>query len=159
MSDAFNGEDEVQHADHPSLRMLNLADQNNETGDSTDCPSKAPYIWAASSPSTMSARGNGSFSTKFPAAVCYYMARELLKADPTVPVGIITAAVSGSPIELWMPAEAILDGTPEEYGGNGTCGGAVTHPPHPPKSPRTTACPAGGVDKSGRCAQSVVSIV
>jgi sialate O-acetylesterase len=46
-----------------------------------------------------------------------------------------------------MPAEAMLDGTPSYFGGNGSCGGTIT-PPHAP-SPRSTSCPKGGLAKSG----------
>jgi hypothetical protein len=40
-----------------------------------------------------------------------------------VPIGLITAAWSGSSIESWMTDAAVRDGTPASLGGNGTCGG------------------------------------
>ena len=104
MADAFNGSAEREASGYPSLRMLNLADRpwgptspagKNDTA--SDCPSKAPYIWAPSKPSTITPRsgsahrlGDGptDFSDKYPAAVCWFSARELVRAQPSVPVGI-----------------------------------------------------------------------
>jgi sialate O-acetylesterase len=164
MADAFNGTAEREASSFPTLRMLNLADRpwpvpagKNDTA--SDCPSKAPYIWAASKPSTITPRsgselGDGptDFSNKYPAAVCWYSARELVRAQPGVPIGIISASKSGSAIELWMPEAAILDGTPAVYGGNGSCGDAVA--PVPARRPTLqpadgSSCPRGGLAKSG----------
>ena len=44
---------------------------------------------------------------------------------PAVPIGLITAAWSGSAIESWMTPDMVQDGTPAALGGNGTCGGTV----------------------------------
>lgn len=50
VADAFYGDAERNASSHPSLRMLNLADVAVKDVDATDCPSKAPYTWAASAP-------------------------------------------------------------------------------------------------------------
>jgi sialate O-acetylesterase len=39
--------------------------------------------------------------------VAYYFAKRLLEADPTVPIGLIIAAVGGTRIETWMSDEAL----------------------------------------------------
>jgi sialate O-acetylesterase len=39
--------------------------------------------------------------------VAYYFAKRLLEADPTVPIGLIIAAVGGTRIEQWMSDEAL----------------------------------------------------
>ena len=89
---------------------------------------------------------------RYPSAACFYAVRELLRNPPSggregitsavsqnsFPIGIITAAVGGTPIEKWMAASAILDGTPASLGGNGTCGGTVMR-----KSDRIIASPPG----------------
>ena len=170
MADVFNGTAEREASSFPNLRMLNFVDVATEAPQ-TDCESKAPYIWAASKPSTISPRSaatdpdKGGFATKFPSAVCWFAARDLLRADPATPIGIITAAKSGSSIECWMPPAAMRDGIPTSLGGNGTCGGTL-----PCKGGAGTcggsgvgdgdggdggeappACPAGGIsDKQGR---------
>lgn len=198
MADAFNGASErADHADFPQLRMLTLKTVQ-AASDAQDVPSLAPYVWAPSSESTISARStDGSFGTpyvmlfvhvinqllldgclssrsrhlfhphtdvllphsarnllkliltgwtgldrpcRYPSAACFYAVRELLRNPPSsggqqgaptadsqnaFPIGIITAAVGGTPIEKWMAAPAILDGTPASLGGNGSCGGTV----------------------------------
>ena len=151
MANAFYGDDErSHHADIPELRMLTL-NRAQASSDAQDAHSLAPYVWAPSSPATISPRVSGSFGTPYPSAACFYAARELWRTPPTpattsitndsvggtshdhhqegqekIPMGIITVAVGGTPIELWMPPAAILDGTPASLGGNGTCGGATT---------------------------------
>jgi len=137
VTDAFYGNEEQMASNHPNLRLLNLADTPTKTP-AEDCTSKASYIWAPSSPSAMSQRNNsepvggepvpGGFGVDFPSAVCYFSARDILLSNPNVPIGIITAAKSGSPIESWMPPVALDDGTPSVYGGNGSCGGTVVPP-------------------------------
>jgi sialate O-acetylesterase len=39
--------------------------------------------------------------------VAYYFAKRLLQADPTVPIGLVIAAVGGTRIEQWMSDEAL----------------------------------------------------
>jgi len=129
MADAFNGADEREHhADFPELRLLTLA-TTTAPSDATDVKSLAPYTWAPSSMATISPRTtDGTFGVPYPAAVCFYAVRELLRSPPSnesAPIGIITAAVGGTPIEKWMSAEAMVDGTPASLGGNGSCGGTV----------------------------------
>lgn len=162
MANAFNGSAERAASAFANLRILDFTDRpwpvpsGRPNSSATDCPSKAPYEWAASSPATITKRlaagATPAFGVKYPPAVCFYAARELLKRNPSVPIGIIGASKSGSAIESWMPEEAMLDGTPGVYGGNGTCGGSV--PPPPPGTPSTrnmstAACPRGGLAKSG----------
>lgn len=169
MADAFNGTSERESSNLANLRMLNLADRpwpvptGGRNSSATDCPSKAPYVWAASEPSTISPRnssivrttlqerqkdGPTDFSNKYPAAVCWFAARDLLSARPSIPIGIISAAKSGSSIECWMPKQAMLDGTPHVFGGNGTCGGAIVAAPRPVTT-ANSSCPRGGLSKSG----------
>ena len=165
MADAFNGTAERAASSYPTLRMLDLADRpwpvpspsKNDTAH--DCPSKAPYIWAASKPSTITPRSSSTttrvgdgptdFADKYPAAVCWFTARELVRAAPSVPIGIISASKSGSAIESWMPEAAILDGTPEVYGGNGSCGGTVPASAPQPPANGSASCPRNGLRKSG----------
>lgn len=162
MANAFNGSEERAASDFANLRILDFADRpwpvpsGGVNSSATDCPSKAPYEWAPSSPATITKRlpsgATPAFSVKYPPAVCFFAARELLQRSPGVPIGIIGASKSGSAIEMWMPEEAMLDGTPRVYGGNGTCGGAVRPPPAGTPSTRNTstaACPRGGLAKSG----------
>eukprot|EP00936_MAST-01D_sp_MAST-1D-sp1_P000925 g925.t1 len=162
MANAFNGSAERAASSVANLRILDFADRpwpvptGFANSSATDCPSKAPYAWAPASPATITERlapgATPDFGAKYPSAVCFYAARELLRRNPAVPIGIIGASKSGSAIESWMPEEAMLDGTPRVYGGNGTCGGALPPPPTGTPSTRNTstaACPKGGLAKSG----------
>ena len=181
MADAFNGTAEREASSIPNLRMLNLADRpwpvpsGRKNSSATDCPSKASYTWAASKPSTISTRNSSSssrgaggrlddgptdFSDKYPAAVCWFAARELLRVRPSVPIGIISASKSGSAIECWMPQEALIDGTPHEFGGSGTCGGTVSPPKTktlPSPTTHNQTCPRGGLVKSGAYYRGMVA--
>ena len=126
VADAFNGTSERAHGSfYPSLRMLNIADTQADTP-ASDAPSDAhEYIWAASSPSTIAPARTGDFGNAFPSAACWFAARELVRRDPQTPVGMITAARSGSTIQSWMPGPMIFDGQSPALGGNGTCGGTL----------------------------------
>jgi sialate O-acetylesterase len=46
--------------------------------------------------------------------VAYYFAKRLLEADPTVPIGLVIAAVGGTRIEQWMSDEALAAAGVEE---------------------------------------------
>lgn len=41
--------------------------------------------------------------------VAYFFGRKLRAKNPDVPVGLIVRALSGSPIEVWTPVEALMD--------------------------------------------------
>jgi len=121
-ADAENGAAEQANSDHPLLRLLTFKD-TQASKPATDCKSNAPYVWAASSPTTLS---NHKAGAAYPSAACYFAGRDILAAlNHTVPVGLITAAWSGSAIESWMTSAMVQDGTPTVLGGNGTCGGTV----------------------------------
>ena len=47
--------------------------------------------------------------------VAYYFAKRLLDADPTVPIGLIIAAVGGTRIEQWMSDEALSAAGVEKF--------------------------------------------
>lgn len=149
VADAENGAAERANSTYPGLRLLTFADTSSSSP-ARDCKSEAPYVWAASSPDALSPRTtSGSFGAAYPSAACYFAGRDiLLSQQAAVPVGLITAAWSGSPIERWMTAPMMLDGTPQQLGGNGTCGGTRAPPPGP-APPRTTKCPAGGLENAG----------
>jgi sialate O-acetylesterase len=121
VADAEDGAAEQAAAHHPLLRLLTFRD-TAASAPASDCPSAAPYTWAASSPATLSSHGKGAY----PSAACYFGGRDVLAAlNNSVPVGLITAAWSGSTIESWMTEAMVRDGTPALLGGNGTCGGTA----------------------------------
>lgn len=157
VADAENGEEERANSAHPNLRLLTFKTVASDSP-ARDCPSAAPYLWAPSSPASLSARSTtGSFGVAYPSAVCYFAGRDLLLSGGSkVPVGLITAAWSGSSIERWMTSSMLRDGTPSELGGNGTCGG-TRNPPTGPAPPRNTTCPQGGLAKGGENYQGMIS--
>lgn len=148
VSDAENGEAELANSNYPLLRILTLKDIQSSTA-ATDCATNAPYIWAPSSPDSLSPPHHGSAPPSpplnsapapsppglagerlgadlpsYPSAACWFGGRDIhVSLGKKVPIGLITAAWNGSPIESWMLPEMIADGTPDELGGSGTCGG------------------------------------
>jgi hypothetical protein len=89
MANAFNGSAERAASAFANLRILDFSDRpwpvpsGRPNSSATDCPSKAPYVWAPSSPATITRRlASGAapaFGVKYPPAVCFYAARELLE--------------------------------------------------------------------------------
>lgn len=65
--------------------------------------------WSPCTPIRAGTGGWGGFS-----AVGYYFGRELQKADPNVPIGLVQVAKGGTPLEAWISAEAVagLKGVP-----------------------------------------------
>lgn len=159
VADAINGDAERNASTFPTLRLLTFKD-TDASAPATDCPSQAPYVWARTTPEAIAPRDTThGFADPYPSAVAFFAARDLmlaLRADgagdsdnASVPIGLVTAAWSGSAIEHWMPPAMIIDGTPEALGGNGTCGGTRPPPAHPHARDNAT-CPGGGLDASGR---------
>ena len=145
VADAFDGPSERAASNYPLLRMFNVRDTST-SAPATDCPSKAPYIWAASAPATLSKSTASGMGADFPSAACWFAARDLLESNTSVPVGIITAAWSGSSIQSWMPKMMLLDGQSLALGGNGTCGGTVpAHLGPAAAKPCTDASKSGGM--------------
>lgn len=90
---SMNAEGEIRNANHPAIRMFNVA--------RASAPQPAdvlqnPGAWKIATPANV-----GDFS-----AVCYYFAREL-QPHAKVPIGLINAAWGGSTIEAWIGAEAL----------------------------------------------------
>ena len=86
---ALNAEAEIASADHPDIRLLKVPRQ----------PADEPQTgvdrqWEVCTPTTV-----GGFS-----AVGYFFGRELHRALG-VPIGLIDAAVGGTPAESWTPRE------------------------------------------------------
>jgi hypothetical protein len=120
VADAENGAAERAASTYPDLRLLTLRDAT-AAAPATDVLSSAPYTWAASAPSALSAPRAAPY---YPSAACWFAGRDvLLSQNSTVPIGLITSAWSGKPIEEWMTPPMMADGTPPSLGGNGTCGG------------------------------------
>jgi sialate O-acetylesterase len=99
---------EIPRAAHPEIRFLLTAWQTSDTPlTSVKSPIRnADPAWAQASPETV---GNLS-------AVGYWFAREINKATG-VPIGLLTAYKGGSPVEAWLPKEALLasDGGAETW--------------------------------------------
>lgn len=89
----INGwEQAVAEAAHPTLRSFIIGDRNSDEN-----AAQNPFgRWQTCSPET---------AVDFP-AIPYFFARDL-QAHLAVPVGIVTAAQGGSPIEAWMSAESL----------------------------------------------------
>ena len=89
---ALNAWNEIQSANDPQLRLLNVPHRTAMT------PQAAitELAWQPVTPASL-----GSFS-----AACYYMAKEL-RASQNVPVGAIAASWGGTQIRSWLDSAAI----------------------------------------------------
>jgi sialate O-acetylesterase len=93
LAESQNGAAEIAAASHPNIRLFKS-------------PQRSRYIpaplpegkWEVCSPETARASG---FS-----AVAYFFARKV-QAETGVPIGIVQAAVGGTPAEAWMSEEAL----------------------------------------------------
>ncbi|GAA5121066.1 sialate O-acetylesterase [Luteolibacter yonseiensis] len=91
---AEDGPAEAAKADHPQIRLfrVNVLGKASGKQPGTDCRGK----WAACSPESVK-----NFS-----AAAYYFGRDLHR-ETGVPIGLVLAAVGGTPAENWTPAAAL----------------------------------------------------
>ncbi len=89
----LNADAELQKANHPDIRLYNVAKSSAPTPQSTFAH---PQAWAIATPATVA-----DFS-----AVCYFYARDL-HTHIKVPVGLIHASWGGSAIESWLSADQL----------------------------------------------------
>ncbi len=87
----FNGEEEAAKANHPNIRIFNVAKIGAEYPQQ-DCRA----TWTVCSPETM----------RSTSATGYFFAREL-QEKLNVPVGIIVSAWGGTPAEVWIEKSRI----------------------------------------------------
>ncbi len=93
VSRALNGAAEVAGANDPGIRLLAVA---KDTSPSPLNAFKSPVTWKVTTPESAA-----DFS-----AVCYFMARELRKAE-NVPLGLVNASWGGTAINPWRSEQAI----------------------------------------------------
>jgi sialate O-acetylesterase len=91
--------EEMELPENPMIRHLEIADRYDFKSPRRDVEAGA---WAVANPKNLP-----SFS-----AVGYFFAKELLETQG-VPIGLINAAVGGSPVQAWM-SEAALKSFPSE---------------------------------------------
>lgn len=89
-----DAETEAAAADHPGIRLFNVAPRNKTAGTKpqTNCNGR----WSRCNPGSVV-----NFS-----AAAYYFGRDLHR-ETGVPIGLIMAAVGGTPAENWTPAAAL----------------------------------------------------
>ncbi|QYF88331.1 sialate O-acetylesterase [Brevundimonas sp. PAMC22021] len=91
---AANADAEIAAADDAALRLFNIPRRSLPQ---TAAEPQALAAWTPTTPET--AR---DFS-----AACYFMARDLRRADPSVAIGLIAASWGGSIIEDWLSRDAL----------------------------------------------------
>jgi sialate O-acetylesterase len=87
----LDGEAAVKAANHPSIRLFRLS-----TKPAYAAAAVPPGQWQQCTPETI-----GGFS-----AVAFYFGRKV-SADTGIPVGLIQAAVGGTPAETWMSPDSL----------------------------------------------------
>jgi len=94
LAHARGGEEDAKNSANPAIRLFHVAQKSSYT------PALTPQgEWQLCGPSAF--KGFGGFS-----AVAYYFARQV-NAETGVPVGLIEAAIGGTPAESWMSPEAL----------------------------------------------------
>ena len=97
---AMNASWEIEHAGHPNLRLLQVANLDSFARQSTPLENTTMSLtWSKSAPDTVPL-----FS-----AVCYYTGVNVLDSilDDRMPLGLIESCWGGTPIETWMPPSAL----------------------------------------------------
>ena len=94
LAHARGGEEDAKNSANPLIRLFHVAQKTSYS------PMPVPSgRWQECSPAAF--QGFGGFS-----AVAYYFARKV-QAETGVPVGLVEAAIGGSPAESWMSPEAL----------------------------------------------------
>lgn len=91
LSEAFDGANEVANSTHTGIRLLKMPHSQATSPTNDFTASWMPCIPANTT----------SFS-----AIGYYCARKI-QSELNVPVGMISAAIGGTAIEIWMPKESV----------------------------------------------------
>ena len=94
-----NATEEIHAARHPLIREFKVTEQSTSIRYTPD--DNLTGTWTRSSPSDLT---TGGFS-----GTAFYFARELMKRNPDVPIGIINASVGGTVIEAWSTYDTALN--------------------------------------------------
>jgi sialate O-acetylesterase len=120
-----NGEEEMKKANYPNIRFFNVS---KATASSPQNDTKGN--WVNCTPETM----------KYNSAIAYFFAQKIQEEIQGVPVGLIISAWGGTPAEIWIPKESVIQDTvlneaskkltPSEYGPilPGSAYNAMIHP-------------------------------
>ncbi|MDR1683510.1 MAG: sialate O-acetylesterase, partial [Candidatus Symbiothrix sp.] len=97
LKDCENGAEETAYSTNPNIRLLHIV------GDSSSVKKQAiTEKWKLCTPT----------NTENFSAVAYFFAREIQKRFDNIPVGLISASVGGTAIELWME-QTWMDADPD----------------------------------------------
>jgi hypothetical protein len=88
----------------PNMRLFEI-NHNPQNASVDDVPVKGNFKWARTSPETLG-KFTGSPWNSF-SATCYYTGRELMRRDPTVPLGLLTTCFGGTSDRRWSSPEAL----------------------------------------------------
>jgi sialate O-acetylesterase len=101
--DNFNAAEEIAQAgNYPKIRLFTAALRSSSTP-----VEEIPQIlqsWSVASPSSV-----GGPSYNYASAVCWYYGRMIHVALNGRPIGLIATSWGGTPIEVWMPPQALKD--------------------------------------------------
>ena len=94
VSRSMNAEREIAAAEHPEIRFIDIPHASSPKP-LDELPRESR--WVVCSPDTVSVCS----------AVAYFFARELLKDDPSVPIGLVEADWGGTPAESWTDLKTL----------------------------------------------------
>eukprot|EP00475_Leptophrys_vorax_P034228 TRINITY_DN549_c0_g1_i2.p1 TRINITY_DN549_c0_g1~~TRINITY_DN549_c0_g1_i2.p1 ORF type:complete len:490 (-),score=130.51 TRINITY_DN549_c0_g1_i2:991-2460(-) len=89
---------------YPNMRLFQI-NHNPQLAPVDDVPIKGQFKWVAPSPKTLG-DFNGNPWNSFSAS-CYYTGRELMRRDPSVPLGLLTTCFGGTSDRRWSSPEAL----------------------------------------------------
>jgi sialate O-acetylesterase len=89
---------------YPNMRLFEI--QHNPQNQSVDeAPIKGVFNWVAPSPKVLQNASTSAWRSF--SAVCYYTGRELMRKDPSVPLGLLTTCFGGTSDRRWSSPEAL----------------------------------------------------
>eukprot|EP00475_Leptophrys_vorax_P035507 TRINITY_DN5857_c0_g2_i3.p1 TRINITY_DN5857_c0_g2~~TRINITY_DN5857_c0_g2_i3.p1 ORF type:complete len:490 (+),score=107.73 TRINITY_DN5857_c0_g2_i3:98-1567(+) len=121
---SYNATEELNDVNYPNLRMFQIPRARNDTTALDDVTAiETVYDWGISSRETLSTSPPENF-----AAPCYFFGRNLIKKDPSVPIGLIGTTYGGTSVLEWSSADALAQCNLTVGGYRETLWNAMAHP-------------------------------
>jgi sialate O-acetylesterase len=101
--DNFNAAEEIAAAvNYPKIRLF--TNQLRSTPNPVEEPIEIVQNWSVASPSSV---GGPSYS--YASALCWHYGRLIHTGLNGRPIGLVASSWGGTPIEVWMPPQALID--------------------------------------------------
>eukprot|EP00475_Leptophrys_vorax_P027529 TRINITY_DN39260_c0_g1_i1.p1 TRINITY_DN39260_c0_g1~~TRINITY_DN39260_c0_g1_i1.p1 ORF type:complete len:276 (+),score=61.75 TRINITY_DN39260_c0_g1_i1:3-830(+) len=102
----FNYTSERQDSiNYPNLRLFEI-NRNPQNASVDDAPVKRGFGWVSPSPAVLGPDQGTHFPSSF-SAVCYFAGRDLIRRDPSVPIGLMASVFGGTSDLRWSSPKAL----------------------------------------------------